>query len=43
MKHLPYIIAAFAIATAGMAWLFVSSYLAMRRAEKSADSLRNRD
>jgi heme exporter protein CcmD len=40
MPHLPFITAAFAVTGLGMAWLIVSSYLAMRRSEALADDLR---
>jgi heme exporter protein CcmD len=40
MPHLPFIIAAFAVTGLGIAWLIVSSYLAMRRSEALADDLR---
>ena len=36
MNHTPFIIAAFAITIAGMGWLIISSYVAMRRAEDLA-------
>ena len=42
MPHAPFIIASFLVAGVGMAWLVVSSYLAMRRAEASAAELRER-
>ena len=40
MPHAPFIIASFAITGVGISWLVISSYLAMRRAEASADELR---
>jgi hypothetical protein len=40
MPHLPFIIAAFVITGAGLSWLVVSSYVAMRRSEALADDLR---
>jgi heme exporter protein D len=40
MAHLPFVAAAFAVTGVGMAWLVVSSYLAMRRSEALADDLR---
>lgn len=40
MSHSTFIIAAFAVTGTGMAWLMVSSYLAMRRSEALADDLR---
>ncbi|MEP7350159.1 MAG: hypothetical protein ABI668_09435 [Sphingorhabdus sp.] len=40
MNHAPYIIAAFAIAGTGMAWLILSSYITMRKSEALADDLR---
>jgi hypothetical protein len=40
MPHLPFIAAAFAVTGLGMAWLIVSSYLAMSRSEALADDLR---
>ena len=40
MPHLPFIIAAFAVTGAGMAWLVIGSYLSMRRSEALADDLR---
>ena len=42
MNHSAFIIAAFAVTGTGMAWLIVSSYLAMRRSEALADDLRER-
>jgi heme exporter protein CcmD len=42
MPHAPFIIASFAVAAVGMTWLIASSYLAMRRAEASADALKER-
>lgn len=42
MPHAPFIIASYIITGLGMTWLIVSSYLAMRRAEASADELRER-
>jgi heme exporter protein CcmD len=42
MPHAPFIIASFAITGIGISWLVVSSYLAMRRAEASADELSRR-
>jgi heme exporter protein CcmD len=40
MPHAPFIIASFAVTGVGMLWLILSSYLSMRRAETSADALR---
>ena len=40
MPHAPFIIASFAVTGIGMSWLLISSYLAMRRAEASADEWR---
>lgn len=40
MPHAPFIIASFAVTGFGMLWLIISSYLSMRRAEASADALR---
>lgn len=40
MSHSAFIIAAFAVTGIGMAWLTISSYLAMRRSEALADDLR---
>ena len=40
MAHAPFIIASFGVTGVGMLWLVVSSYMAMRRAEASADELR---
>lgn len=40
MPHAPFIIAAFSVTGLGMAWLAVSSYIAMRRSEVLADDLR---
>jgi hypothetical protein len=40
MPHAPFIIASFAVTGIGMSWLLISSYLAMWRAEASADELR---
>ncbi len=40
MPHAPFIIASFVVTGAGISWLVISSYLAMRRAEASADELR---
>lgn len=42
MSHWPFIIAAYAIGLGGTALLAGWSYLAMRRAEQSADDVRNR-
>jgi hypothetical protein len=42
MPHLPFIIVAFAVTGAGMGWLVLSSYLAMRRSEALADDLGQR-
>jgi hypothetical protein len=36
----PFVIAAYAIALAATAWLLLSSFLSMRRAEAEADKLR---
>lgn len=40
MNHENFIIAAFAVTAVGMAWLTVTSYLAMKRSEALADDLR---
>ena len=40
MSHESFIIAAFVVTGLGMAWLTISSYLAMRRSEALADDLR---
>jgi heme exporter protein CcmD len=40
MPHAPFIIASFAVTGVFMTWLIVFSYLSMRRAEASADALR---
>jgi hypothetical protein len=40
MSHSGFVIAAFAVAGAGMAWLILSSYVGMRRSEALADDLR---
>lgn len=40
MPHAPFIIAAFSVTGLGMAWLVISSYIAMRRSEALADDLR---
>ena len=40
MRHESFIIAAFAVTALGMAWLTLSSYLAMTRSEALADDLR---
>jgi len=40
MPHAPFIIASFAVTGVGMLWLILSSELTMRRAETSADALR---
>lgn len=40
MIHADFVIAAFAITGAGMAWLTISSYVAMRKSEALADDLR---
>jgi heme exporter protein D len=40
MGHQNFIIAAFAVTALGMAWLTVSSYLAMKQSEALADDLR---
>ena len=42
MPHAPFIIASFVVTGVGISWLVVSSYLAMRRAEASADELTQR-
>ena len=42
MPHAPFIIASFAVTGVGMTWLVISSYLSMRRAEVSAEELRER-
>jgi heme exporter protein CcmD len=41
MNHGTFIIAAYAITGLGMAWLVITSYIAMRRSEALADDLRN--
>lgn len=41
MTHTNFVIAAFAVTATGMAWLILSSYMAMRRSEALADDLRN--
>ena len=41
MNHWPFIIAAYAVTIVGTLTLVLSSYLAMREAEASADALRN--
>ena len=41
MSHTSFVIAAFAVTATGMAWLILSSYMAMRRSEALADDLRN--
>lgn len=41
MTHASFVIAAFAVTGVGMAWLILSSYMAMRRSEALADDLRN--
>ncbi len=41
MSHMSFVIAAFTVTGAGMAWLILSSYLSMRRSEELADDLRN--
>jgi hypothetical protein len=40
MTHTTFIIAAFAVTGAGMAWLILGSYSNMRRSEALADDLR---
>lgn len=40
MSHANFVIAAFAITGVGMAWLIISSYVAMRKSESLADDLR---
>ena len=40
MTHTTFVIAAFAVTGAGMAWLVFGSYIAMRRSEALADDLR---
>jgi heme exporter protein CcmD len=42
MPHAPFIIASYAVTGIGMTWLVISSYLSMRRAEASADALKER-
>lgn len=42
MNHWPFIIAAYAITAIGVGGLALSSWVAMRRAEKAADALRDR-
>lgn len=41
MTHTSFVIAAFAVTGLGMAWLILSSYMAMRRSEALADDLRS--
>lgn len=40
MTHTTFVIAAFAVTGAGMAWLVIGSYLSMRQSEALADDLR---
>jgi heme exporter protein CcmD len=40
MPHAPFIIASFVVTGVGISWLVISSHLAMRRAEASADKLK---
>lgn len=42
MNHWPFILAAYAIVIAGVGGLSLASWLAMRKAERAADALRNR-
>jgi heme exporter protein CcmD len=42
MPHVPFIIASYAVTGLCMSWLIVASYLSMRRAETSADEMRDR-
>jgi len=42
MSHWPFIVAAYALTLAGVAGITLFSWLAMRRAEKEADALRDR-
>ncbi|MFC4291847.1 hypothetical protein ACFOWX_05390 [Sphingorhabdus arenilitoris] len=41
MTHQFFIIASFAVTVAGLLWLSVSSYSAMRKSEALADDLKN--
>jgi hypothetical protein len=43
MSQTDFVIAAFAIAGFGIAWLLISSYIAMRKSEALADDLRTKD
>ena len=43
MNPWPFVIGAYAVALAGTAWLLVSSFLSMRRAEADAGKLRGDD
>lgn len=40
MSHANFVLAAFAVTAVGMAWLTISSYVAMRKSEALADDLR---
>jgi hypothetical protein len=42
MNHQHFVIAAFVVTGAGIAWLLVSSYLSMRRSEDLANDLQKR-
>ncbi len=41
--HMTFVIAAFGVTGAGMAWLLISSFAAMRKSEALADDLRQHD
>ncbi len=40
MTHANFVLAAFSVTGLGMAWLTISSYVAMRKSEALADDLR---
>lgn len=42
MNHWPFILAAYAVVTAGVGGLSLASWLAMRSAERAAEALRDR-
>lgn len=42
MNHWPFILAAYAVVTIGIGGLSLASWLAMRKAERAADALRDR-
>lgn len=42
MNHWPFILAAYAVVTIGVGGLSLTSWLAMRKAERTADALRDR-